>query len=187
MKSFIILLLFLPVSALAHCPHEFMSDGEALCMKVEWMNGESKVRGQFEPSTQSSPYLVPMREIPQKWVYSQALIHVWKKGDTSHQPVAVENLRIFPYMHMESGHHHSTSYDFYYDSAEQAYYLRQVAFQSMRGCWSLRWTDQATDDMMTSQKIMDIYRYTNLTGAEQKDQQAFCGNEGSAPDDGHHH
>ena len=182
MRYLFVFLFSLPSLSDADCPYQVSSNGEAYCLDIEWKQGEVKTRGEFEGTDIESPYLVPQEEIPQRWIYSKAEIITWKKSDSSQAPVEVPNFEIFPYMHMQNGHHHSTGYEFAYDSMNQRYVLSQVKFQSMPGCWSLRWTTSpenmhSPENMQEiSLHLMNVTNFTNLDPEQRDDQIEFCQN-----------
>lgn len=185
MKFFILLLFALPQTAFAHCPMELNVDGKSYCSEITWLDGDKKVQGKLEPTTELSPQLVLMGEIPQKWVYSRAEFSFWEKGDASHTPQIIDNLRIFPYMHMETGHHHSTSYEYAWlnETAE----ISAVALQEMRGCWSFRWTKENHDTLEDSEFLMNIEGYNNLSDEKNSEMSDFCTSVGSGGGHGGHH
>lgn len=194
MKILITLLMILPSLASAHCPIAFEAGGEKYCTAIEWLNGEQKIKGQMQPSTELSPQMVTIGTVPQKWIYSKAQFKVWKDGDRNHIPQQVTNFTVFPYMFMESGHHHSTSFAFVWNSEVEAYELVSVAFLEMPGCWSLRLTTSNKIDANHSQHIQNIVNYKNLSDAENMQVEAYCknlsNNNNSQPtghDHGHHH
>ena len=174
MKFFIALMIAIPSIASAHCPLELDIDGTTYCGDAQWLNGERKIKGQWQETSELSPQLVAMGEIPQKWIYSKVSFVFWQKGDAHHKPVFIEDLRIFPYMHMENGHHHSTSYQEQW--TDQTYLVSAVAFQQMRGCWSFRWTTEVDDALESSQALMNIVEFENLTPQENTTMASFCEN-----------
>lgn len=174
MKYLILSLLFFPAVSQAHCPHKVQSAGQEYCVEVTWDYGDRKVQDQFEPIEVLSPYLVSMGEIPQRWVYSKAYITAWKKKDSSQALVEIPSFRVFPYMHMINGHHHSASYEFGFDPASQVYTFDKVAFRHMRGCWSLRWTTALEDSMGTSNLLGSLTDFTNLNDKQVEEQVRFC-------------
>ncbi|MCB0363577.1 MAG: hypothetical protein KDD35_12700 [Bdellovibrionales bacterium] len=188
MKYLFYIFVILPELAYSQCPIEVTSNGETYCTDITWDYGEKKIRGQFEPTETPSPYLVPMGEIPQKWIYSKAYISVWKKEDSHRAAVEIPNFRVFPYMQMKNGHHHSTAYDFFYDSASQTYVFRHVAFQSMPGCWSLRWTTASEELEEASVLLKNLTQFTNLSESQILEQELFCRSlNDEAEHEGHKH
>lgn len=183
MKIILLLIGMLPSLSFAHCPFEIESDGQAYCVDISWQKGEKKVQGLFKPTDKQSPQLIPMGEIPQKWIYSKADVFVWEKGDSNHTSQFIEDFRIFPYMNMEDGHHHSVSYDFKYDSGK--YTLQAMGFQKMPGCWSLRWTNEEHDQMGNSSFLMNVLDYENLTDDENHSMKSYC-TSGSGSNSGSH-
>lgn len=187
MKFFIMLMIALPNAVFAHCPAELSVDGKTYCTNVKWLNGERKIQGKFQPTNEHSPQLVLMGEIPQRWIYSKAEFVFWEKGDHDHIPKTIEGLRIFPYMNMEDGHHHSTSYSFNWTST--SYEISSIVFQEMPGCWSFRWTTAEDDSLEKSEFLMNVEGYDNLAQDENMEMSGFCSN--SEPDagegGGHHH
>ncbi len=180
------LLIFLPTLSYAHCPIPFETDNQSFCAEIEWLSGERKVQGQFESVNYKSPQLNLRGEIPQKWVYSKMNIHVWEKGDHSHVPKFLKDFRVFPYMFMENGHHHSASYDFRWDSDEQVYILKGIGFQEMNGCWSLRWTTSEQDQLSSSHIFQTVDRFENLNERENDLIVKACQSLGES-DSGHGH
>ncbi len=194
MKVLILSLSFLPFFAHAHCPHEIGVDNQIYCVAVEWLEGERKINGQFESTTFPSPHLITEAEktIPQKWIYSKADITLWKKGDSNHEPQSIKNFRVFHYMFMASGmHHDGGTYDFSQDPESGVYRIQSLAFQKMRGCWSLRWTTAAEDNVDTSAPLMLISRFSNLSHEENAMAESLCGYpqpvESPAPQHEHSH
>lgn len=180
-------LLMFPLSAFAHCPIEIEMEAVSYCLDIQWIEGEKKSQGSFVEAESPSPHLVEAGQIPQKWIYSQAQIQTWKKGDTTHQPAVIENFRVFPYMHMTNGHHHSTSYEFSYDSQKGVYVLNRMALQEMAGCWSLRSTTQEGEDPSLSQFLQNIVDYPNLDETKNEKMATYCSEEPNPPADGGHH
>lgn len=174
MKLLIFLTVMIHAWAQADCPLEVTVQGQDFCVDIHWESSEKKIRGQFEDAEALSPHLVPMGEIPQKWLYSRALIVLWNKSDSNQTPVQVPDFRVFPYMHMKNGHHHSAEYDFYFDSEQQAYVFRRVAFRAMPGCWSLRWTTDLDDFQETSALLQNITGFSNLSPEAVAEQEALC-------------
>lgn len=163
MKTILAAVLILVSPSLwAHCPVAFVDNSMDYCMDIEWAKGDKMVKGKLQQVDLLSPYLNPENEIPQKWVYSKALIRVWKNGDKTHVPVYIENLRFFPYMTMVDGMHHQASSQLTYDSGAGAYVLSGFSMQEMKGCWSLRWTLAPTDTFETSTLLKNISEYSNL-------------------------
>ncbi len=189
MKRLLLIIALVPQWALAHCPISFEIDGETYCTQVQWLSGDKKVAGQLESTNTTSPYLIPKGDVPQKWIYSRAEFTIWRDGDASHASQNPAGLRIFPYMIMEDGHHHGTSYDFSWNAEEEKFSLYNMSLQTMRGCWSLRWTTTDTNDLLeTSQPLLNIKNYSNLDAAQNLEMDGFCAQE-TSPGDGHgdHH
>jgi hypothetical protein len=191
MKYFCALIIFLPNISFAHCPIALDVNGEQYCTSLNWLNGDKKIKGQLEETAVLSPYLIPSGEIPQKWIYAKAEFLIWKNGDSTHTAQTPEGLRIFPYMTMADGHHHSTSYEFNFDNANQRYVVAATALQSMPGCWSFRWTTDDMDDLATSQHLTNVSNYTNLSPTDNATMNDFCTavSDGSndSENNGHHH
>jgi hypothetical protein len=177
MKKYIlsVIVVLTSLAAQAHCPYGFTAnDGGDYCLSVEWAKGDKKVKGTYEESTFQSPYLNKSGELPNKWIYSKALIRVWKKGDAHHVPVQFSDFRIFPYMLMADGMSHFASAQFSYDPDGELYVLSGFSLQEMMGCWSLRWTQSADDSLATSQEIQSIIDYSNLDESENKSAAEMC-------------
>ncbi|MCB9072256.1 MAG: hypothetical protein H6623_01445 [Bdellovibrionaceae bacterium] len=187
MKLLFVLTLLASVTAQAHCPTEIQINQNAYCLAIKWQNAEQKVKGVLQTTPQSSPQLVAMQEIPLKWLYSSAAFVLWKKSDPSHQPQFLENFRIFPYMHMANGHHHSTGYQFEYDAISEHYVLHGMALMEMTGCWSLRWTLQQNEDEATSQLLVDITHFENLDNEQNATAASFCSSSPPPMNNGEHH
>lgn len=194
MKYLLLIALALPALAQAHCPFEVEVGEKTYCAYVTWMFTESKIRGEFEETDDPAPHLIPMREVPQKWRYSLATVATWEKGDPMHTIVQIPGFRVFPYMHMINGHHHSTGYEFAYEEELGMYVIRRVAFQKMPGCWSLRWTTAEGDQKSSSQFLEYVTQYMNIDDQEYDQLKTICaelgpdGNGSDGDDDhGHHH
>jgi hypothetical protein len=188
MKFLIVLAAFLPSLVFAHCPMSLEVNGEQLCASVIWLNGDQKIKGQYHETAVLSPYLIPSGEIPQKWIYAKAEFLIWKKGDSTHTGQAPNGLRIFPYMIMQDGHHHSTSYELSFDSVSKKHIVAAAALQAMPGCWSFRWTTEANDDLSTSQHLINVSNYTNLSPVDNSKMNDFCTAVGvDTENEGHDH
>jgi len=187
MKFILIALTMLPLIANAHCPIALDIKSEKYCTEIEWQKGDLKSKGQFVESDVLSPYLIPMGEIPQKWIYSKAQFAIWKDGDANHLPQEIPGLRIFPYMLMTDGHHHGASYEFNYDQNLQQYVLKAVGLQSMPGCWQLRWTTENTDDFTASAFLANIVTYSNLDESKNLEMAEVCADDNVVADENHHH
>lgn len=174
MKILALFLILMPGYVLAHCPSGFKIDGVDYCSHVQWVNGEEKSEGKLGKTEKMSPQLMKMGDVPQKWIYSKMQIRIWKKGDISHAPQKIENFRVFPYMFMKNGHHHSASYKFDWDSKAESYGLRAVVFQQMPGCWTLRWTIQDSDTVDSSKHYINVLNYANLSEKENSKMAEFC-------------
>jgi hypothetical protein len=185
MKYVMMLSAMLAVSEMAfgHCPLEVKIDSNTYCTDVEWLSSQQKINGAFTDSAELSPILILAGTIPPLWLHSTANFVFWKKGDAQHVPQEISGLRIFPYMHMSNGHHHSTAYEFSFNSTAGAYQLAKVAFTEMKGCWSLRWTTDTTDSLEASQLLLNVTAFTNVPN----DLAASCeGDEGSGDEHEHH-
>lgn len=189
MKTILVLITLFPIMSYAHCPVALEVNGEQYCTAVEWQKTTQKVSGQYQETTNISPYLIPAGEMPQKWQYANAEFLIWKKGDSTHTPQKPEGLRIFPYMVMANGHHHGTSYTFDFEVPTQKFILNSAALQSMPGCWSLRWTTAADDGLESSQPLENITAYTNLNDGDLAQVISYCNSssENGTPENGGHH
>lgn len=174
MKHLLLALILLPSAAYAHCPISIEINGEKYCTNINWLPSDTKVQGQYQESTLPSPHLIPSGEVPQKWAYSKAEFLIWKNGDHSHTPQAPKGFRIFPYMVMENGMHHSAGNTFSWDEKNGVFVIEHLALQSMKGCWSLRWTTNATDDFATSHLLTNIVGYMNLNAADNAVMTQYC-------------
>lgn len=181
------IILGMPFFAKAHCPAEVVQNGKSYCASVEWLDGEKKIKGEFVGVDVETAYSIPMRERPQKWVYSRAAVSIWEKGDATHAPVFLEGFRVFHYMVMENGHHHDGgSYEFEKDTEGGVYLLSKMALHRMRGCWSLRWTFSHEDSMSESSELVKVDTYKNLSDAENEESMGFCMNSDGGDHSGHH-
>jgi hypothetical protein len=190
MKSILVLFsFFVSSAAFAHCPIPVKTDKGDYCIDVEWQKGDRMVKGALEATDQMSPFLNKMGEVPQKWIYSRALVRMWQNGDKNHVPVAIEGFRIFPYMLMTDGMHHIGTYKFEYSSTEAAYVISGFSLQEMMGCWSLRWTIESDDAVESSALAAPVVGYSNLDDAANLTATQYC--DASAPvtpmPGGHHH
>ena len=180
--------------ALAHCPMEISVGSESYCLDLQWLEADRKVQGNFEPAGQESPQLIRMGEIPQRWIYSKAHIQIWNKSDSTHEAQQIEGLEIYPYMAMENGHHHGTSFDFLWNEATQSYELSHMGLQAMRGCWSLKWRMAPEQEQSQGKVLMNLVDYKNLSAEENQNFAQFCGSAADSSGDngnhqggGHHH
>jgi hypothetical protein len=164
MKLFAIILTAIGTSSIcyAHCPLNLMSNGTTYCTEIDWQPAEQKINGEFLESTTLSPILIAAGTVPPLWLFSKARFSFWKLGDATHTPQEVPGLRIFPYMHMNGGHHHSTAYEFSFDSGTTSYQVKNMAFTEMDGCWSLRWTTESQDDSSASTELLAVTVFTNV-------------------------
>ncbi len=178
----LILSLMFPTLALAECPVEIKSGNDVYCASVEWGFGEKKVRGDFIEVTDETPYMIPMQTVPQKWVYSKAFISLWRKGDVDESPVELEGFKVFPFMMMQNGHNHSTSYTFSYVEELKVYELSEFGFIAMKGCWSLRWTLGDEINLESSESLGQVVEYKNLSPEKNEVFAQFC----SMPSGGGH-
>lgn len=183
MKQIVIFLTMIGLNQIswAHCPLEIKTNGTTYCTDIEWQLAEKKINGEFLESTEQSPVLIASGTIPPLWLFSKARFSFWKQGDAKHVPQEIPGIRIFPYMQMTSGHHHSTAYEFLFDSTTTSYQVKNMAFTEMEGCWSLRWTTESQDDLSTSTTLLAVTAFTNIPA----DQIATC-KEGSGQT-GHEH
>lgn len=174
MKIFILLFLTLPMKVFANCPYTIEVSGQSYCVEIQWLNGDIKKQGVFQESSESSPQLVLKGTVPQKWIYSKALFHIWEKNDPAQQPQQIEDFKVYPYMTMISGHHHSTSHQFYWNEVEQAYELKAMALKWMEGCWSLHWTLNAVTEGTNSQLLMNVLDFKNISQSDKEMFQNYC-------------
>lgn len=185
MKQWLITLLTIgsAASTYAHCPLELNIKEETYCTDIEWQMAQKKTNGMYVETEELSPSLIKKGTTPPLWFYSQAQMMLWKKGDPQHTPQTVPGFRVFPYMHMSNGHHHSTAYDFSLDSETLWYSISKIAFVEMPGCWSLRWTTDSVDSLETSMILMDITSFANSEG----NASVNCKNNESPTDQGLEH
>ncbi len=186
MKQLLITLLTIGAAAstYAHCPLELSIQGETYCTDLEWQMAQKKTNGTYVETEELSPSLIKKGTIPPLWLYSQAQMMLWKKGDPQHTPQTVPGFRVFPYMHMSNGHHHSTAYNFSLDSETLWYSISKIAFVEMPGCWSLRWTTDSVDSLEKSQTLLEIASFTN---SEENASITCKNNENQTDGGGHEH
>ena len=170
----LLFLFFIPSLSFADCPNLFEVNDSEYCLELLWENGEKKLKGQFKETSTTTPHLNAMGEIPQKWIYSQTKIHVWKKSDSKQKSVVIPGFKVFPFMVMSHGMNHSTGFDFFYDFSEQVYILRRMAFQKMLGCWSLRWTTGHDETMKSSNHLTNLVDFQNLNKKQVEKQIDLC-------------
>jgi hypothetical protein len=188
MKQILILLSFFFSQGLwAHCPIPVVDKAGDYCMDVEWQMGDRKVKGVAQTSDQMSPYLNRVGDVPQKWIYSKAILKLWANGDKNHVPVYLSDFRVFPYMLMVDGMDHIGLYEFTYDSINQYYVLSGFNLQEMAGCWSLHWTTAVDDAAVTSTLASAITNYSNLNVADNLKATNYCGANPPPMDMGSHH
>lgn len=189
MKRLAFLLLLFPLTSHAHCPNAFDLSRQTYCAEIQWIEGDYKIQGVLTPSGQMSPYLNPQGEIPNRWILSKALIKIWLEDDPTHESLNLQGFRIFPYMHMQNGHHHSTSSQFEWNSQMELYEFSAASFQEMSGCWTFRWTLTPTHDLSKSEFLIDIVNYTNLNQDENSLMATYCSknNPNTSSTEAHHH
>jgi hypothetical protein len=172
---FLVMIVFFQVPfAWSNCEAPILIDKQNYCWAIFWRNGDKKIKNKFENTQENSPFLIPMRERPQNWIYSKAKIKLWQQNDLTKAPKEIPNLRVFPYMHMIHGHHHSTEYEFLYDAKSKMYSLEQMTLHEMHGCWSLRWSTNKDDVERTSQLLVKLTRFENLNEAANKKVNEYC-------------
>ena len=177
--------------SLAHCPSEIMHEGEKYCVDFEWGAVERKGRkGEYtEVENSQGPVRVPFRENVRRWNYSKVMISVWKDQDKNHNPVFLEGLRFFPYMNMQSGHHHGGANSL--TLSDKGYVLSQMPLHQMSqgdsGCWSIRWTFNEEDFMKDSTALTKIMSFQNLNDDENNQVMESCMAEGDDGGRGGHH
>ena len=174
MKWFLLTTLLLPFIAQADCSNQIEVDGNLYCVELSWLSAQSKSRGEFLDLDEPSPQLVAMREVPQWWRYSVAAIKLRSVEDKDEERVHLEGFRVFPYMHMQGGHHHGAAHSFEFDEDSELYLFSGVAFREMPGCWSLRWTAFEADDEEQSEQLFVVDSYANLSAAENERVVELC-------------
>jgi hypothetical protein len=155
---------------------EITHQEQVYCVQIEWLLGEQKLQGQFQASNQMSPHWIEMGEVPQRWVYSQAFVRLWSSEDPNQQSVQIPDFKVFAYMTMSNGHHHGANNDeeFFYSEEDEAYVLRRVALNGMRGCWSLRWTFGVPGSLSESERLMSLVSYANIDETQASMISQFC-------------
>ncbi len=183
MKLILVAFILTSSQAFAHCPYEINVGTDQYCLDIDWQNGQKIVKGQITDVTEMSPYLNKQSVLPNQWIYSRALIPVWKKGDKKHTPVVLPDFMIYPYMQMTDGMHHGASFGLSYDEQNQAYDLSAMSFQEMDGCWSLRWQIGKGSD---SGALLSISDYVNIDATEKANIIQICSSLGTPVEGGDH-
>ena len=111
MKLILSILVAFPLVSFADCPYQIEFENTTYCLDIQWETGESKFKGKFKAIQTQTPHLIPMGEVPPKWVYSQATVKTWAFGDQDETPIEVPGLRVFPYTLMLNGKSHSAGYE----------------------------------------------------------------------------
>lgn len=129
--------IFLYTFAYADCQNTIEVNNQSYCYKINWQKADQKIKGELQPSEQMSPALIPMKQPPQKWFYSKAIVKFWKSKDKNQTGVKLENFTLLPFMYMDNGHNHSTSHKLNFENG--SYYLKAMALHQMSGCWTINW------------------------------------------------
>jgi len=190
MKTLFVAFTLMSQLASAHCPLPLNLAEDKYCLEVQWPKAEVSVQGNLQETSELSPQLIRSGTLPSQRLRSRALVAVWRNGDVEHRPVQLpEGARVFPYMVMSNGHHHSTSHTFTWLEDEELYELRNMALQEMPGCWSLRWTSAETLDLASSQLLQLISPFENLSVSENQSLVDLCQDLQDTPGDqnGHQH
>jgi hypothetical protein len=172
--SIFCLVFFLIQKSWGSCNQELVYGNDTYCVTINWLSTQQKMNGVLQPTQEMSPYLNKQGTRPSQWHLSNVSLQIWKKGDSQQQPVQIQGLRIFPYMHMLGGMHHGASYQFSWNETLKSYRVFGFSMTQMKGCWSLRWTVEASDDFATSQKLIDITNYSNNNDVENFDAETLC-------------
>lgn len=173
-----IIFLIISVSTLkvyGHCPIALEIKDKTFCTEVNWLKSESKVNGNLKEELESSPQLnLDCNNPNKKRLFSKAQFQFWEKGDSTHKPVEIDRLNIFPYMMMINGEHHATTYNFTYNRSTQTYTLNEMNFMAMPGCWSLNWSLEEGENIHNSQLLTQIRSFANLNPEQNHNVEQNC-------------
>ena len=152
----------------ADCKNSIEVNNQVYCYEVQWQKADQKTKGKLEPVNQMSPVLIPMKQPPQKWLYSKASIKFWNKSDNSKAGVQIENFTVLPFMYMDSGHNHSTSHKVSFENG--SYKLKSMALHKMTGCWTINWKFNDKNQG----PLLWITEFSNLSEQEIKEIKKHC-------------
>lgn len=170
---FTITSLLLSLNAYGECPHEFTLEKTTYCLSMEWGPAEILSEDQFIELDGLSPVLNPMRATSREKKYSQARFSLWKKNDLEQKLLELPGFTIVPFMIMGGGHHsHGTASAWDFHNTEKMYYLSQVSFTEMNGCWELR--AKSSPETKTLLWTLPITDFENLTQNQRNQLQKMC-------------
>lgn len=152
--------------AYAHCPNEFEGHRATYCAEVEWQNASKRQGGAFVELNELSPVLNKKGTKSFQWVYSNALLKVWKKGDADHKQQFPDELKVSTYMKMLNHMSHPGASEV--SLTEEGYLISQAAFQEMKGCWYIKVAS------MHETALIEVSNFTNLNPDELIDVATFC-------------
>lgn len=133
MKKLIALTIALfSLNAFSHCPNEIVLEQGELCFNYTWTNGPhlngAHGGGHHHMMKNSGRPMASTLEVA-----------FWKHGDSTHAPVQIEGLRIYPWMIMNNGMEHGSRPEtLTYDSARGIYIVSDLYFSKMMGYWEVR-------------------------------------------------
>ena len=158
------------------CPHMIFWKEQSYCYQYQWLPAWRKdPAGQWIPSQHPSPQEIPHRSHPQTWLYSNLQIRFWRAEDPGKNGLELEDLQIFPYMYMDSGHHHGAYHEIFFDIESQSYQINEIRFHEMRGCWMIRYNpSQDRQGLENSQLLLPVYRFENLSDADNQAREQIC-------------
>jgi hypothetical protein len=161
------MVLFLLVSiqsfvASADCDAKITQGEKEYCLEYEWLPAQRRVQGVFQDDADGamSPVLNRQGTPPPRWLYSQARVLITNLDGTI--ATDLEAFRVFPYMIMANGHHHSTNHFWEYSAVGGPYILSAMALQEMVGCWSMRYSFAGG----LGSHLFDLIDYSNLDKEE---------------------
>lgn len=152
----------------ADCKNSIEINKQNYCYEVMWEKADQKIKGELEPTKEMSPVLIPMKQPPQKWLYSKANIKFWNKADKNKTGVQIENFTVLPYMYMDSGHNHSTSHKVSFKN--KSYIVKSMALHKMTGCWTINWKHNDKNQG----PLVWVTEYSNLSKQEVEEIRKHC-------------
>jgi hypothetical protein len=153
----------------AHCPNAFTHNSKTLCVGLEWektdvLKGESML----------SPVLNSSDQKPFKMHHSNLWLKIWTNGDTSHKLLFVKDLKIRPFMLMsDAPSHYSVAKGGVEFVKDQGYFVSEVNFVKMKGCWTmaLESDETATEKLFYLIAVKD---FNNLSLKQNAEQEKLC-------------
>lgn len=134
MKKMIVLFLtMMSMAATAHCPNEFNYSDKELCYSYEWLSGPHLGGGHGRGHGHHHGHGM------KKPMSSELSVAFWIKGDSTHAPVEIEGLRIYPWMIMDNGMEHGSRPEtIKFDANNGVYLVSNIFLMKMMGYWEMR-------------------------------------------------